>query len=338
MLTLCATLVMFLLLIGCDSAEAKTLTVDDDGGADYTNIQDAIDNATKGDTVRVYDGLYEEDVVVDKTIDLIGNGTETTTIDGSGWGDVVQIAANWVNTSGFSVTGSGAYPDAGIKIVSNFNTVVNNSCSGNAVGIGLDHDSAGNTLARNICSSNAGNGIVLDNADGNTITDNACISNGYDGIYLVTSGDNTITGNICNDGIYGIGLDNGSNGNTLSSNTCSNNIGNGIALEDRCSDNALTLNTCPNNEYAGIFLDSSDGNTISNNVCNENRYGLHLKDSTDCIYDSNELTGNVKDIKIEPEPAGDDDDDDDDDDSPGFGATLLAAGVGICFVFSRRKK
>ena len=33
--------------------EGATITVDDDGGADHTRIQDAIDNATAGDTVRV---------------------------------------------------------------------------------------------------------------------------------------------------------------------------------------------------------------------------------------------------------------------------------------------
>ena len=38
----------------------KTIYVDDDGGADYTKIQDAIDNASDGDTIFVYEGLYFE--------------------------------------------------------------------------------------------------------------------------------------------------------------------------------------------------------------------------------------------------------------------------------------
>ncbi len=39
-------------------AVAATLTVDDSGGAMYTRIQDAINNAAAGDTVLVYSGTY----------------------------------------------------------------------------------------------------------------------------------------------------------------------------------------------------------------------------------------------------------------------------------------
>ncbi|MCK5301328.1 MAG: hypothetical protein KAJ21_05435, partial [Thermoplasmatales archaeon] len=39
--------------------------VDDDGGADYIRIQDAIDNASDGDTVFVYNGIYIETLKVD---------------------------------------------------------------------------------------------------------------------------------------------------------------------------------------------------------------------------------------------------------------------------------
>lgn len=38
--------------------ESKTIYVDDDGTADYKNIQMAIENASIGDTVYVYNGTY----------------------------------------------------------------------------------------------------------------------------------------------------------------------------------------------------------------------------------------------------------------------------------------
>jgi len=61
-----------------------TLTVDDDGGADYTSIQAAIDNSSDGDTIRVFEGTYRELVSVNRSITLQGNGSEETIIDGSG--------------------------------------------------------------------------------------------------------------------------------------------------------------------------------------------------------------------------------------------------------------
>jgi hypothetical protein len=42
-------------------SQAKTVTVDDDGPADFNNIQAAIDDATDGDEIIVADGTYTGD-------------------------------------------------------------------------------------------------------------------------------------------------------------------------------------------------------------------------------------------------------------------------------------
>jgi len=87
-------------------ADPKTWTVDDDGSADFHTIQQAINMASEGDTISVYSGAYHENVVVNKTVSLIGMNRNTTVIDGNGaWLDVITIEANWVNITGFSVTG-----------------------------------------------------------------------------------------------------------------------------------------------------------------------------------------------------------------------------------------
>ena len=61
---------------------ANTLFVGGLGVGNYSKIQDAIDVANTGDTIRVYDGIYKENVKVNKRVILIGNGTLKTTIDG----------------------------------------------------------------------------------------------------------------------------------------------------------------------------------------------------------------------------------------------------------------
>ena len=86
MLSLCAAL-LFFFVMAVEDGRGETITVDDDGGADHTRIQDAIDNATGGDTIRVFNGTYYENVVVDKPVSLIGNDSVNTTIDGGGSGD-----------------------------------------------------------------------------------------------------------------------------------------------------------------------------------------------------------------------------------------------------------
>jgi hypothetical protein len=43
---------------------ARTITVDDDGPADFDNIQAAIDDANDGDTVVVQPGAYTDDGII----------------------------------------------------------------------------------------------------------------------------------------------------------------------------------------------------------------------------------------------------------------------------------
>lgn len=74
--------IILLLIISFGETSGETIIVAQDGNGDYENIQDAIDNADEGDTIRVYGGIYEENVVVDETLSLMGNGSEETTIDG----------------------------------------------------------------------------------------------------------------------------------------------------------------------------------------------------------------------------------------------------------------
>ncbi|MEC7416377.1 MAG: LamG-like jellyroll fold domain-containing protein, partial [Candidatus Thermoplasmatota archaeon] len=55
-----------------DDSEAATYTVDKFGGSDYTNITQAVDNASAGDTIRVASRNYHDAVEVDKKLTIIG--------------------------------------------------------------------------------------------------------------------------------------------------------------------------------------------------------------------------------------------------------------------------
>ena len=59
----------------------------------YQYIQDAVEITMNGDRVFVFNGTYYENVVVHKSINLIGEDKNTVIIDGGGNGDVVQFRA-----------------------------------------------------------------------------------------------------------------------------------------------------------------------------------------------------------------------------------------------------
>jgi hypothetical protein len=83
------------------------------GPGNYSIIQDAIDDASDGDTIIVYPGIYYEDqVLIDKALSIQGAEWTTTIIDGSDavLADVglVRIVANGdVSFQGFTIRNAG---------------------------------------------------------------------------------------------------------------------------------------------------------------------------------------------------------------------------------------
>ena len=204
-------------------AEPRTWTVDDDGPADFSTIQEAINAANPEDIIYVYNGTYYENVIVNKTVSLIGENLSTTILDGGGKGTVVYVTVNHVAISGFSIQNSGrAWPDSGILLkYSGGSKIGNNNLIDNHHGIWLQV-SASNEINNNVIVNNGYDGILLWGSDGNTISNNMVISNYY-GIWLDSSGGNAISDNNVADSSFGIGLVR-SGGNVLRDNRMAENM------------------------------------------------------------------------------------------------------------------
>lgn len=132
------------------------LYVGGSGPGNYTTIQSAIDSASDGDTVFVYSGTYNENLIVDKSIKLIGEGEDTCSINGDGVRNVVNITANWINMTGFRIVGNGG--ECGIYVITDNVTLSHNHVSGNIIGISLD-ESTDSTLFMNNVTENYGIGL-----------------------------------------------------------------------------------------------------------------------------------------------------------------------------------
>ena len=91
--------------------DGDTLYVGGSGPGNYSRIQDAINNASDGDTIYVFSGIYDEYIVIETSINLIGEDKNTTIIDrhwggpgsGGGFGNVILITASDVVVSDFTI-------------------------------------------------------------------------------------------------------------------------------------------------------------------------------------------------------------------------------------------
>jgi len=267
--------------------------------ASGTPIQAAIDSATDGDIICVWNGSYSENVNVNKRLTLQGESADVVTVLAANSNDhVFEVTVDNVNISGFVVkdaTGaSGIYLGSGIDECN----IANNGVLNNSNGIHLERSSS-NTLTNNTISSNDGTGIVLINSsNSNALTDNNILMNGGSGISLVDSSNNDLTNNNVSlnggparDEGQGISL-NGSSYNTLINNDILNNNWRGIWLR-YSSENALIGNNASGN-WIGIVLDNyNSNNTITRNNVSGSSRGIYFYNSNDSIIYLNNFVDNT---------------------------------------------
>ncbi len=304
------------------------LIVDPNGNGDYINIQDAIDNASSGDIIRVYAGIYLEDIVINKTLTLQGNGSNSTIINGQGSNIVVHIISNWVNISGFTINSIGDSGKSiyGIKLDNAQNcTISDNYCINTIIGI-LLNDSNFNTINNNTCFLNEKYGISLNFSNINTIKNNTCklykctyvlemrssfnlpphvdyiegFWANFMGINVEESNSNFIINNTCIFNDAGIYLNN-SRSNMIENNMCYSNFWYGIACWGSKFDSVVN-NNCSNNNRAGIII-SSDSSIVRDNLCAKNRYGLGIAGSVNAEIKNNYCDSNFCGIYIEESSA-----------------------------------
>jgi parallel beta-helix repeat protein len=173
----------------------------------YQNITSALKNALDGYTIYVRNGTYVENLLINKSVSLIGEHTDLTIIDGSGIENVIIVMAENVTIKNFTVQNSGTDAvNCGILLNYSSGVVVSyNKIIQNTNGISLRF-SSNNMLLNNTISSNVLNGISLHYSSSNTISYNTITYNTNAGIYLLSSSNNMISGNTVFSNYYGIHL------------------------------------------------------------------------------------------------------------------------------------
>lgn len=147
---------------------------DKNGGAGrYPSVQAAIDAAIEGDTVRILPGIYDENVVIGKSVVVQGGGFQNTIIR-STQGDAVTITSGKIMWVSVTAAGSGVV----VKGATIANCVIRD-CSG--IGILINGRDA--IVVNCIVTNNRREGVVT-SGDATAIVNNTIVfSNDMWGIY-----------------------------------------------------------------------------------------------------------------------------------------------------------
>ncbi len=232
------------------SFQEGILYVGGNGPGNYSKIQEAINDSIPGGTVYVYNDSspYYEHLVIQKSISLIGEDSQSTEINGSSLDnslDTVQVIADAVIIRNFHLThNNGYYYQAALKITGDFLALSNCIVSGNEwIGVYLvsasfcnitDCELYDNLMALNLVGSddniiqncsfyrNAEAIVLTQSSDQNQIRHCWCNRSSFSGIHIQQSSGNYISDCLCQNG-YGITLSYAPQ-TTMRNNTLENNI------------------------------------------------------------------------------------------------------------------
>ena len=246
--------------------------------SDYRTIQEAIDAAENGATIIIKTGSYNELLVMNKTITLIGEDKNTTIINFNpnyeiSQAPIININADDCSIENLHITLSdNSVVARGISINSKNNTIKNNIITKVANGIELFAYSESNTIINNEIKNNL-IGILSSGSMNNNISHNIFSDNTQYSIYLTIDSDkNNVSFNMMNHSQYGIRIK-GSQNNTVYKNCMKNN--------------ELGIYCCCGAKSNYIY-----NNTLLNNSMKNAREDLGL---INIWYDSPKGTGNYWD-------------------------------------------
>ena len=235
------------------AASGNMLYVGGSGAGNYTTIQDAVNDASGGDTIYVYSGEYSRKLEINKILTLTGENRENTIISGDTAGNVVKITANYVNISGFTIK--------------------------NPVGSEMKcimMDGITNCKITNNIIKNSYDGIYLLGSNENSLIGNTIKDNDGNGIFVYSSNDNILENNQIQYNQYGIGIDTNCKNNVIFNNDIRGKQGSypqGIGI------NIIRTSTSGNlvyhnyfNDFAQNAKDLSTGNTWYKSSTHEGNY------------------------------------------------------------------
>ena len=294
--------VVLLFLMATGRVEGRTITVDDDGEAEFASIQDAINASVDGDTIRVWEGVYDENITISKPIELIGNGTESK-IRSSGPSPVVNSTSPNVTLSNVRIIFLGEKENvAGVQVGGNHTTIENTSCTNAYYGIrlvevgdcsiigntvtdcnraGISLQSAWNvTLEGNRCEYNSGPGISIGLSSWIEVRNNSCHNNEW-GIAGTWAFYVNVSNNRCDrNSLYGIHGGWGTKYWNVTTNECDQNEV-GIIIE--LNDAFLKKNSCTNSEVSGLIV-LGDSASIMDMECRNGLFGMQIQGSKNSVF------------------------------------------------------
>jgi len=282
---------IFLLITTCllfaTGLQAATLTVNQNGSGQFSNIADALSAAVDGDLLIIEEGIYDESLLVNKSLTIEATGGHRVTAIDGGNSHNIMIVEGDVEVTLRGLTFSNAYSDDAVALLiwKKANVIVENcvfkdnyATGSNAVHVRHNQTSAAFhrcDFVRNDCGVHS---AALSMSLGGDLIVEDCFfayntSNGVSGAVNIGMGTFDFHGNLfLHNGGSGEGaiVIQGNSTGIIANNTFHNNSGTGaVRINENTTfqNNIVTatkggpglISSLPGNRYFNLYFDNNDG-------------------------------------------------------------------------------
>ena len=252
----------------------RILYVGGNGPNNYTKIQDAINDAKDGYIIYVYPGYYNESIVINKSISLIGIGEEKPVIDGKGKNTTIKIIADGCLLKNFIVkSNESIHSPPAIEVISGDNVIENNTFIYGWTAACFKNYS-NNVVKNNLFMHGYYYGVYTDNGKNNQFINNIAERNGLEG-FSFNEIDSSIVNNIATKNTHGMRIWYCENCKIIS-NLIYSNWEYGIHIVESVNVSLLN-NFIYGHPYGGILLMDCTNCTIERNDVHNNHWGIMVE-------------------------------------------------------------
>jgi len=276
-------------------------------GLTYPKIQDAINapQTLNGHTIMVYSGTYYENVVVNKSISLVGENRITTIIFGGNVTDVVLVTASNANVTNFTIrSGMGPLAFAGITVLTANGCGISGNIltQENVVGVRV-MSAFGTRVIGNVFTNN---GLTVSYAFGSIVFNNTVngrpivyVENGANliltaatgQVIIVNSFNITVQNSVLTHTSVGVQVTQSNSCRIINNDLCNNFEG--VSVSDAWN-TKIAANSIVNTTYAIVFTTHVYNGIVSGNNIKNNFDGIEAWYSSNNLVFGNNIESSLR--------------------------------------------
>lgn len=272
--------------------EPPTLVVDPMHRGDHTTITAAIEDASPGDRILVRPGLYQEGLVIDKPLEIIGDGERDEIVVQATGADALRFKTTMGRVGNLTLRQTGGGDWSCVNIAQGRLELEGCDISSQSLSSVAIHGGADPRLRRNRIHDGKGSGVFVYESGLGVLEDNDIFGNEYSGVSIKGGSNPTLRRNRIHDGkqggVYvfenGLGL--------LEDNDIFGSTAAGVAIREG-SNPILRRNRIHDGKAGGVFVYENGRGVLEDNDIFGNRLtGVEIKEGGNPTLRRNRINNN----------------------------------------------